>query len=1188
MRKLEEACFMLKDMESRGCNPNFTVYSTLVSYLQNAGKLAEALEADLINDKFPYFKLSDSFPFPSFLRSLILLLDPLFLLCSIAEVFTLNLRAVLHQWVIRAFPCFCLRLLSPVAPQAVASLAEQFHAFQDKVSDDITGMETQLSKLSVDLKDELVQAPTHRAKTDLAITKLQDSVQLLINHFQAGHAEPASTSALLSSSFTPTPKSGLLPNPPVDQKLKAVPYDMPHSSTALSLDDPKAQLEPLFSFGSLPPPHYTQHTTGPSTVPHDQGTHPPRQFDNDVIRHIKPIAPTFDGRGDPTMFLDWVQAMEDYFAWYNLTDAHKLRIGKMTLQGAARQYWNSVEEQLYQFGQPPVTLWDEMKLKLREQYLPTFYRHQLYDQLWTLSQGSLTVTEFQARFIEHKIRAGIREELDITMSRFIHGLRDDIKCEVRRFRPHILEDAYCHALEAETFLGPQRRYTGYFGLSSIPTPNRSTHSSTYGVTGPPAPTVPTIEKGPAPYTAAHIECYRCHAKGHIASRCPHRILTISSLNEDSCVDVYVEPLEPIYDPELDKCCEEACHQVSVMHCIYSASTPPPPDSWKRTSIFQTYVPCSTNRCQLVIDRGSTLNVISKAAVDCLHLQAEPYPHPFHADHGFTATVRSCDRENTYTFQHEGKNITLTPSNPAVKPTKDVQPTLLLREKASEHRLSSLSSIDFAHDLQDTGVFFALLLKSESDSNPTPLAKPIHQFLPEFSNIIPDDLPDELPPTREIQLAIDLIPGSQIPDVPYYRMNPSAQVELNKLIRFSLPPKRMVPGEGFIPLLIPRSPSPSSDPTDQIEDVSDHEVLASSPGDSTRSLVRWVGRPATANTWIIEVKFRQLDSTLLHNYQDSLHGLDLAASRPPIIHTYKHRHLINDKFPYFKLSDSFPFPSSLRSLILLLDPWVFCWIRSSKSCLGANCVVMKKMIVRGRELGSAMVMRVCNGVGWDCRELKEKMNSLKTFSENVTRRALIDPAELTLCSSWLSSQTLYPHLKKLIHPANTIQLLAISVTPCTHTLFQLSLKYRDKEEEGNQNWNQTVAVTTIPVALKIAIEFRTRSLSKLQEKTMKVNILQWHAVASWTWDAQDETCGICRMAFDGCCPACKLPGDDCPLIWGACNHAFHLHCILKWVNSQTSQAHCPMCRREWQFKGIPITKAFNDTPMKGKLFQLDLV
>ncbi|KAL6140118.1 hypothetical protein ACLB2K_058419 [Fragaria x ananassa] len=49
--------------------------------------------------------------------------------------------------------------------------------------------------------------------------------------------------------------------------------------------------------------------------------------------------------------------------------------------------------------------------------------------------------------------------------------------------------------------------------------------------------------------------------------------------------------------------------------------------------------------------------------------------------------------------------------------------------------------------------------------------------------------------------------------------------------------------------------------------------------------------------------------------------------------------------------------------------------------------------------------------------------------------------------------------------------------------------------------------------------------------------EWHAVAAWTWDAQDETCGICRMAFDGCCPDCKLPGDDCPLIWGACNMHF---------------------------------------------------
>ena len=39
---------------------------------------------------------------------------------------------------------------------------------------------------------------------------------------------------------------------------------------------------------------------------------------------------------------------------------------------------------------------------------------------------------------------------------------------------------------------------------------------------------------------------------------------------------------------------------------------------------------------------------------------------------------------------------------------------------------------------------------------------------------------------------------------------------------------------------------------------------------------------------------------------------------------------------------------------------------------------------------------------------------------------------------------------------------------------------------------------------------------------------WTAVATWRWVANDDNCGICRMPFDGCCPDCKLPGDDCPL------------------------------------------------------------
>ena len=47
--------------------------------------------------------------------------------------------------------------------------------------------------------------------------------------------------------------------------------------------------------------------------------------------------------------------------------------------------------------------------------------------------------------------------------------------------------------------------------------------------------------------------------------------------------------------------------------------------------------------------------------------------------------------------------------------------------------------------------------------------------------------------------------------------------------------------------------------------------------------------------------------------------------------------------------------------------------------------------------------------------------------------------------------------------------------------------------------------------------------------LKVSIRSWSGCAVWKWLANDDTCGICRVAFDGCCPDCKFAGDDCPLV-----------------------------------------------------------
>lgn len=144
--------------------------------------------------------------------------------------------------------------------------------------------------------------------------------------------------------------------------------------------------------------------------------------------------------------------------------------------------------------------------------------------------------------------------------------------------------------------------------------------------------------------------------------------------------------------------------------------------------------------------------------------------------------------------------------------------------------------------------------------------------------------------------------------------------------------------------------------------------------------------------------------------------------------------------------------------------------------------------------------------------------------------------------------------------------------------------------------------------------------------MKVTVLSYNAVAAWKWNAStephklysyatrtgpngeleepddeddEEVCGICQAAFESTCPECKVPGDDCPLsqstrsimdrsrqkraelildiVWGECSHIFHMHCLLKWLETESSKQQCPMDRRpwgEWLF-GVPFHPARYD-------------
>ena len=57
-----------------------------------------------------------------------------------------------------------------------------------------------------------------------------------------------------------------------------------------------------------------------------------------------------------------------------------------------------------------------------------------------------------------------------------------------------------------------------------------------------------------------------------------------------------------------------------------------------------------------------------------------------------------------------------------------------------------------------------------------------KMLEEFQEIMPDEMSKQLPPLREVQHAIDLIPGSSLPNLPHYRMSPTENEELNRQVQ----------------------------------------------------------------------------------------------------------------------------------------------------------------------------------------------------------------------------------------------------------------------------------------------------------------------------------------------------------------------------------------------------------------------
>ncbi|XP_017981010.1 PREDICTED: uncharacterized protein LOC108663034 [Theobroma cacao] len=114
-------------------------------------------------------------------------------------------------------------------------------------------------------------------------------------------------------------------------------------------------------------------------------------------------------------------------------------------------------------------------------------------------------------------------------------------------------------------------------------------------------------------------------------------------------------------------------------------------------------------------------------------------------------------KNTYSFIKDGAKIMLTPLKLEDCPKKQEKDKALIT-------MSGLNKAFCKPSL------LYLLLVCEENEVSSPLSKDVKPIIEELCDVVLEEIPHGLPPMRDIQHAIDFIPGSIIPNKPAYRMS----------------------------------------------------------------------------------------------------------------------------------------------------------------------------------------------------------------------------------------------------------------------------------------------------------------------------------------------------------------------------------------------------------------------------------
>ncbi|GAU44090.1 hypothetical protein TSUD_399720 [Trifolium subterraneum] len=537
-----------------------------------------------------------------------------------------------------------------------------------------------------------------------------------------------------------------------------------------------------------------------------RGDDPARDLEKRLNRFLKHKPSFFVGGFNPDGAVKWVEEVEMIFDAIECANENKLALRTYVLREEANQWWKNAKLRLGEIG--AVIIWEMFKREFFNKYFPADVKNKKVVEFMKLEQGNMSVAEYAAKFeslwnmsvAEYAAKFeslcafsphyNTPEAENDKCVKFESGLRPDIKhiigfAEIRNFTTLVAKARICDE--------DGKAKSNYFKAVRGKSQDRA---KPYEVKGK-----GSARGGKGNEKVENDKCYRCGKIGHRSFECKKDKDVCYNCGKEGHRSKECKATTPTcfnYGEEGHKSPEcKKPKKVTGKVFALNGEGADQVDNLIRGTCFIHDTPLIA-----IFDTGATHSFIS---MDCMKRLNIPVYEMFGCMNietpasGSVITRLVCRNCPVSVFgRHFGMDLVCIPLSGI-----DVifgmnwlvfnQVHINCCEKTvifpkSEGSLSLMNGEKVKESLNDHGelfmVFGSLKLKGGAKLEEIPVVG-------EFSDAFPEDISD-LPPEREVEFGIDLVPGTSPISMTPYRMSASELNELKKQLEELLEKKFICP------------------------------------------------------------------------------------------------------------------------------------------------------------------------------------------------------------------------------------------------------------------------------------------------------------------------------------------------------------------------------------------------------------